>query len=86
MKAVIQRVTESAVRIGDETVGQIGPGLIVLLGIGQKDRPADADWLAEKICHLRIFEDNGGKIFLCECRITVCHRTLQDAGVCGTVG
>ena len=70
MKAVIQRVTESAVRIGDETVGQIGPGLVVLLGVGQHDGPADADWLADKICHLRIFEDQGGKM----------NRSLLDSG------
>jgi len=62
MKAVIQRVAESSVRVGDETVGQIGPGLVVLLGVGLNDRPADADWLADKICHLRIFEDHGGKM------------------------
>ena len=70
MKAVIQRVTESAVRIGDETVGQIGPGLVVLLGVGQHDGPADADWLADKICNLRIFEDQGGKM----------NRSLLDSG------
>jgi len=62
MKAVIQRVTESAVRIGEETVGRIGPGLVVLLGVGKSDGPADADWLADKICHLRVFEDQGGKM------------------------
>lgn len=62
MRAVIQRVTASEVRVRDQTVGQIGPGLLVLLGISLSDEEKDADYLADKIAHLRIFEDDAGKM------------------------
>jgi D-aminoacyl-tRNA deacylase len=48
--------------VGAETVGEIGPGLLVLLGVASGDTEADAQWLAEKICALRIFEDADGKM------------------------
>ena len=62
MRAVIQRVTESTVCVEDKVVGEIGPGLLVLLGVGQADATADADYLASKLSHLRIFEDAAGKM------------------------
>ncbi len=62
MRAVIQRVTRSAVTVGDETIGEIGKGLVVLLGVDQKDGTGDADYLADKIAHLRIFEDENGRM------------------------
>lgn len=62
MRAVIQRVTESTVRVEGKVVGEIGPGLLVLLGVGQSDATADADYLAAKLSHLRIFEDAAGKM------------------------
>lgn len=62
MRAVIQRVTRAAVTVAGETTGEIGPGLLVLLGIGPGDTEADAQWLAEKIAVLRIFEDADGKL------------------------
>jgi len=62
MRAVIQRVKESSVRVDDQIIGRISHGLLVLLGIAQGDRPADADYLANKIAHLRIFEDEHGKM------------------------
>ena len=55
MRAVVQRVAEATVRVEDKAVGQIGAGLLVLLGVGQGDGEADADYLAEKVLHLRIF-------------------------------
>jgi D-tyrosyl-tRNA(Tyr) deacylase len=64
MRAVVQRVLESAVTVGDEVVGKIGPGLAVLLGVGSEDSEADADYLAEKIVHLRVFSDAQGKMNL----------------------
>jgi len=64
MKAVVQRVTQSSVRVADQVVGAIGPGLMVLLGVAGQDTEADADYLAEKITHLRIFEDHAGKMNL----------------------
>ena len=62
MRAVVQRVTRCSVTVGDETVGSIGPGLLVLLGVAEKDTAREADWLAAKIVHLRIFEDENGKL------------------------
>ncbi|MEJ2156406.1 MAG: D-aminoacyl-tRNA deacylase [Desulfobacteraceae bacterium] len=62
MKAVIQRVTQSRVMVDDQEIGAIGKGLLVLLGVAQDDGEADADWLADKIVGLRIFEDDHGKM------------------------
>ena len=62
MRAVVQRVAEAAVRVDGEVVGQIGPGALVLLGVGQGDAEADADYLADKVLHLRIFPDEGGQM------------------------
>ncbi|MHB0939827.1 MAG: D-aminoacyl-tRNA deacylase [Armatimonadota bacterium] len=64
MRAVIQRVAEASVTVEGQVVGSIGPGFLVLLGVGQGDAAADADYLAEKTAHLRIFEDAGGKMNL----------------------
>jgi D-aminoacyl-tRNA deacylase len=62
MKAVVQRVTESSVSVKGEVVGRIGPGLLVLLGVGKADSEKDVGWMVEKIAHLRIFEDAQGKM------------------------
>ncbi len=62
MRAVVQRVTRCSVTVGEETVGAIGPGLLVLLGVAAGDTSREADWLAAKIAHLRIFEDGDGKL------------------------
>src|SRR5277367_3546302 len=64
MRAVVQRVSRASVKVGDETTGEIGKGLLVLLGVAHEDTEADADYLAEKIAGLRIFEDDGGKMNL----------------------
>lgn len=64
MKAVIQRVTSASVVVDGETVGEIGRGILVLLGVEKGDDEAKADWLAEKICGLRIFGDADGKMNL----------------------
>ncbi len=64
MRAVVQRVSQAQVRVGDEVAGEIGPGLLVLLGVGHDDTFADADYLADKIAGLRIFEDAHGKMNL----------------------
>lgn len=58
MIAVIQRVSEAEVRINKRSVGSIGQGLLILLGIETADGPADADWLVKKIMALRIFNDS----------------------------
>ncbi len=70
MRAVIQRVKESSVKADCLIIGQIGRGLLVLLGVAQGDRPSDADYLASKIANLRIFEDENGKM----------NRSLLDSG------
>ncbi|MBW2037667.1 MAG: D-tyrosyl-tRNA(Tyr) deacylase [Deltaproteobacteria bacterium] len=62
MRAVIQRVTAAEVQVGGKTVGRIGHGLLVLLGISRSDCEKDADYLSEKIVYLRIFEDRDGKM------------------------
>lgn len=64
MRVVIQRVSEARVKIADAVVGEIGPGLLVLLGIAAGDTAEDARWLADKIAALRIFEDPAGKLNL----------------------
>lgn len=62
MRAVVQRVTEAEVTIGDEVSGRIGRGLVVLVGVEAGDTAADADLLARKIAGMRIFADAAGKM------------------------
>ena len=64
MRAVVQRVSRAQVSVGDEIVGKIRPGLLVLLGVAKNDTQTDADYLAAKILGLRIFEDENGKMNL----------------------
>ena len=61
MRAVIQRVTYGSVQVGDEIVGEIGSGVVVLLGVKDGDDERDAEWLARKTATLRIFSDDDGK-------------------------
>jgi D-aminoacyl-tRNA deacylase len=61
MRAVIQRVTQGAVRIDERVVGQIGQGLVILLGVKEGDTEEQAAWLASKIANLRIFENDEGR-------------------------
>jgi D-aminoacyl-tRNA deacylase len=70
MRAVIQRVTEASVTVNNQIVGQIGEGLLVLLGIGVGDQLAEATLLAEKIANMRIFADDDGRF----------NRSVLDAG------
>ena len=70
MKAVIQRVTSASVTVDGQIVGQINQGIMVLLGVEKGDTAAQADWLAEKITGLRIFEDEQGKM----------NRSVADIG------
>jgi D-aminoacyl-tRNA deacylase len=70
MRAVVQRVSRAKVTVNEYASGEIGLGLLVLLGVGHGDTEADANYLAEKICGLRIFEDQDGKM----------NRSVIDAG------
>jgi D-tyrosyl-tRNA(Tyr) deacylase len=70
MRAVVQRVSRAQVAVNSEITGQIGLGLLVLLGVERDDTQADAIYLAEKIAGLRIFEDDQGKM----------NRSVQDVG------
>jgi D-tyrosyl-tRNA(Tyr) deacylase len=70
MRAAVQRVSRAKVTVNDWISGEIGLGLLVLLGVGHEDTEADATYLAEKIAGLRIFEDHDGKM----------NRSVQDAG------
>jgi D-tyrosyl-tRNA(Tyr) deacylase len=70
MRAVVQRVSRARVTVKEWTSGEIGHGLLVLLGVGHEDTEADAQYLADKISALRIFEDAAGKM----------NRSVQDVG------
>jgi D-tyrosyl-tRNA(Tyr) deacylase len=70
MKAVVQRVSAARVRVRDEVVGEIGPGVCVLLGVARGDEAAQAEGLAGKIARLRIFDDEEGRF----------DRSLLDVG------
>jgi D-tyrosyl-tRNA(Tyr) deacylase len=70
MRAVVQRVHQARVRVGEEVTGEIGRGLLVLLGVAHGDTPDQARWLAEKIVGLRIFQDDEGKM----------NRDVSEAG------
>jgi D-tyrosyl-tRNA(Tyr) deacylase len=69
MRAVVQRVAEASVRVAGDVVGRIGPGVVVLLGVGRGDPEADAEYLANKVSHLRIFADEAEQM----------NRSLLDA-------
>lgn len=64
MKAVVQRVKESSVIVEGETVGRIGKGILILLGVEDEDNDKDVKYMAEKIANLRIFRDDSGKMNL----------------------
>src|SRR5437868_4347717 len=70
MRVVVQRVRRARVTVGDEVVGEIGPGLLVLLGVTHSDTIDNARWLAEKTVGLRIFADDEGKM----------NRSVADVG------
>jgi D-tyrosyl-tRNA(Tyr) deacylase len=70
MRAVVQRVSRARITVNGETTGEIGLGLLVLLGVGRDDTEADATYLAEKVAGLRIFEDDQDKM----------NRSMQDVG------
>jgi D-aminoacyl-tRNA deacylase len=62
MRALVQRVTRASVDVDGERVGEIGPGLLILLGVTHDDTAAEADWIAAKIRALRVFADGGGRM------------------------
>lgn len=70
MRAVIQRVSGARVRVGEETVGQSGRGFLALIGVQEGDTEADLKYVADKVPHLRVFEDENGKM----------NRSLLDVG------
>jgi D-aminoacyl-tRNA deacylase len=70
VRALVQRVSRASVTVGGETVGAIGPGYLVLLGVSKEDTAKEAAYLAEKIAYLRVFEDDAGKM----------NRSILEAG------
>ena len=61
MRVILQRVQRGLLTIDDEVKAEIGPGLVLLVGIGREDGPEEVDYLAKKVAHLRVFEDEAGK-------------------------
>ena len=70
MRAVVQRVTEAKVTVSGETVGAIGPGLLVLLGVSSEDTDRDLKYITDKVMNLRVFDDDNG----------VMNRSVLDTG------
>ncbi len=70
MRALLQRVQKGSVTVAGQVEGEIGPGLVILLGVGQGDDEAAAQWLAQKTAKLRVFNDEAGKM----------NRSLLDTG------
>jgi len=70
MRVVLQRVSAAKVTVEDRVTGEIGRGLLVLLGIAADDTAADGEWLAQKIAKLRIFEDTDGRMNLSVCDVS----------------
>lgn len=64
MRAIVQRVTRADVKVGGRTIGEIGRGLLVLIGVGRGDSEKDADFIADRILGMRIFADEAGKMNL----------------------
>ena len=62
MRAVISRVSSASVVVDGQTVGQIEKGFLIFLGVSREDTPDDAVWLADRVCKLRVFEDEAGKM------------------------
>lgn len=62
MRVVIQRVSEASVKVDNQIVGEIGKGLMLLIGVDENDENADADWLVKKILDVRVFSDEEGKM------------------------
>ena len=62
MKVLLQRVTHASVTVDDKIVGEIGRGFVLLLGVTHADTPQEADWLANKVAGIRLFEDDQGKM------------------------
>lgn len=71
MRAILQRVTRASVRVNGQTVGKIGEGVLILLGVTHDDTPAQADWLAAKIASLRIFRAVNGASHFDRCVLDV---------------
>ena len=70
MRSVVQRVSRGVVRVDRQVVGEVGRGLVVLLGVADGDSSEDARWTADKLAQLRIFEDEAGKM----------NRSVRDVG------
>ena len=64
MKIIVQRVSKAEVRVDKKIVGQINRGILIFIGVGKKDLPSDAQYLAQKVVQLRMFEDGEGKMNL----------------------
>ena len=81
MRTVIQRVKSARVSVGDRVVGEIGLGLLALVGIASSDGLDDVTYTAGKVRNLRIFEDENGKISLSEARFQAIYRRVENIKV-----
>jgi D-tyrosyl-tRNA(Tyr) deacylase len=64
VRAIVQRVSRAAVRSGERTLGEIGPGFVILLGVGRGDTETDADYILDRVIGMRVFADGAGKMNL----------------------
>lgn len=83
MRAIVQRVSKAEVSVADSSISSIGYGLVVYIGVGQDDSRNDAEWIANKLANLRIFEDEQGRMNLSALEISAEILVIPNFTLCG---
>ena len=83
MKVIVQRVSKAKVDVDGQTVGQIGLGMLVFLGVEREDSESDADHLVKKLVNLRMFEDENGKMNLASIEVGASFLVVSQFTICG---